>query len=110
MVEHSLAKAEVEGSSPSFRSRLRRLVVTSVRPFRVRDGGEQQAAPCIGFQTYLPDKKKGASQNLVLTSCWLFISPCALAFSLTSKGLLVVARIVLVNRKGELRLLMTDGG
>ncbi|GAB2236583.1 hypothetical protein Droror1_Dr00028281 [Drosera rotundifolia] len=27
MVEHSLAKAEVEGSSPSFRSRLRRLVV-----------------------------------------------------------------------------------
>lgn len=104
MVEHSLAKAEVEGSSPSFRSRLRRLVVTSVRP------GEQQAAPCIGFQTYLPNKKKGASQNLVLTSCWLFISPCALAFSLTSKGLLVVARIVLVNRKSELRLLMTDGG
>lgn len=29
MVEHSLAKAEVEGSSPSFRSWLRRLVVTS---------------------------------------------------------------------------------
>lgn len=29
MVEHSLAKAEVEGSSPSFRSRLRRSVVTS---------------------------------------------------------------------------------
>lgn len=29
MVEHSLAKAEVEGSSPFFRSRLRRLVVTS---------------------------------------------------------------------------------
>lgn len=27
MVEHSLAKAEVEGSSPSFRSWLRRLVV-----------------------------------------------------------------------------------
>lgn len=102
MVEHSLAKAEVEGSSPSFRSRLRRLVVTSVR-----HRGEQQAA---GFQTYLPNKKKGASQNLVLTSCWLFISPCALAFSLTSKGLLVVARIVLVNRKSELRLLMTDGG
>lgn len=108
MVEHSLAKAEVEGSSPSFRSRLRRLVVTSVRPFR--DRGEQQAAPCIGFQTYLPNKNKGASQNLVLTSCWLFISPCALAFSLTSKGLLVVARIVLVNRKSEFRLLMTDGG
>lgn len=105
MVEHSLAKAEVEGSSPSFRSRLRRLVVTSVR-----HRGEQQAAPCIGFQTYLPNKKKGASQNLVLTRCWLFISPCALAFSLTSKGLLVVARIVLVNRKSELRLLMTDGG
>lgn len=29
MVEHSLAKAEVEGSSPSFRSWLRRSVVTS---------------------------------------------------------------------------------
>ena len=29
MVERSLAKAEVEGSSPSFRSWLRRLVVTS---------------------------------------------------------------------------------
>ncbi|KAJ6288147.1 hypothetical protein OIU77_022144 [Salix suchowensis] len=29
MVEHSLAKAEVEGSSPSFRSWLRRLVITS---------------------------------------------------------------------------------
>ena len=29
MVEHSLAKAEVEGSSPSFRSWLRRSVVMS---------------------------------------------------------------------------------
>ena len=35
MVEHSLAKAEVEGSSPSFRSWLRRSVVTS----GVRQGG-----------------------------------------------------------------------
>ncbi|KAL0307673.1 UNVERIFIED_CONTAM: hypothetical protein Scaly_2975700 [Sesamum calycinum] len=34
MVEHSLAKAEVEGSSPSFRSWLRRLV------------GKSRASPC----------------------------------------------------------------
>ena len=76
----------------------------------------------------------GASQNLLLTSCWLF-SRCALLFfsrllqishkvgvrtscsqlarqrfPLLVKGLLVVARSVLVNRKSELRLLMTDGG
>lgn len=50
MVEHSLAKAEVEGSSPSFRSWLRRLVVTSGvhKPLDFRDRGEQLAAPCIG--------------------------------------------------------------
>ncbi|KAI3666377.1 hypothetical protein L1987_89116 [Smallanthus sonchifolius] len=32
-----------------------------------------------GFQTYLPNKKKGASQNLVLTSCWIEVghSPSA---------------------------------
>jgi hypothetical protein len=36
MVEHSLAKAEVEGSSPSFRSWLRRSVVTSGAEKRLR--------------------------------------------------------------------------
>lgn len=41
MVEHSLAKAEVEGSSPSFRSWLRRSVVTSgVRCFLCLSGNK----------------------------------------------------------------------
>ncbi|KAM7249834.1 hypothetical protein ACFE04_019613 [Oxalis oulophora] len=29
----------------------------------LRDRGEQQAAPCIGFQTFQPNNKKGASQK-----------------------------------------------
>lgn len=73
MVEHSLAKAEVEGSNPSFRSRLRRLVVTSGvhKPI----GASSKQPP---LRTYLTNNKKGASQTLLLTSCWLF-RRCALA-------------------------------
>ncbi|CBI40829.3 unnamed protein product, partial [Vitis vinifera] len=60
------------------------------------------------LSTYLTNKLKRESQNLLLTSCWLF-SRCA-HFPLLYKGLLVVACSVLVNRKSRLRLLMMDGG
>nr|GEV18923.1 uncharacterized protein ycf2 [Tanacetum cinerariifolium] len=54
----ALAKAEVEGSSPSFCSQLCCLVVTSVRPFRDKVSSKQPLF--IGFQTYLPNMKKGS--------------------------------------------------
>ncbi|KAI9074365.1 hypothetical protein K1719_043659 [Acacia pycnantha] len=56
MVEHSLAKAEVEGSSPSFRSWLRRLVVTSRDPA----GGQPAANPAAEQPSNVPS---GASTS-----------------------------------------------
>ncbi|KAF1899082.1 hypothetical protein Lal_00019203 [Lupinus albus] len=59
MVEHSLAKAEVEGSSPSFRSWLRHLVVTSRVGIASRSNPSFPGLP----NTLLIRKKPPANRN-----------------------------------------------
>ncbi|KAF1856930.1 hypothetical protein Lal_00002199 [Lupinus albus] len=61
MVEHSLAKAEVEGSSPSFRSWLRRLVVTSRVGIASRSNPSFPGLP----NTLLIRKKPPANRNRI---------------------------------------------
>ncbi|PRQ15624.1 hypothetical protein RchiOBHm_MTg0498581 (mitochondrion) [Rosa chinensis] len=59
-----------------------------------------QAAPCIGLRTYLTNNKKGASQTLLLTSCWLF-RRCALARFRFSAGFL---KIPINNKVGVITI------
>ena len=68
--------------------------------------GETSIQPCIGFQIYLTNNKKGSSQNILLKSCWLFKRFLETFYSKRKKQLTIFTAFNYISYERDIKIFL----